>query len=397
MVFVCHAQKFTKTALKGLEIHNEREEKYTLSNKDIDKTKSCENYHIGECHDNYVQRFNELREEKVTGIVRSNSVAAVGIVISADKEFFDNLDTGREKEYFESVHKKISDLYGQENIISATVHKDEATPHMHIIVVPITEDGRLSAKELFNRDALKSLQDIAVDLQDEGFEIERGQINSENKHLSEEKFKIEQENQKLELERENLRLKAQRLQETQDFFLRERERFEELKKSREKISSIVDEVMKNETFIYKNLYKIDGLQLGELADMAAISENSLKELRSVKRAYRNLSEENENLRGYKEKFEEIEKEYKELKSEVKKISKIMDKMENLGFTEEIACSKTAIEWDNSKYDYQKRDLLIKIGKKPDDERNEVEKKLIEQNKNAKYLSKGFERDDGFER
>lgn len=397
MAFVLHAQKFTKSALKGLEIHNEREEQYTLSNKDIDKSKSSENYHIAECHDNYVQRFNELREEKITGLVRSNSVAAVGIVVSADKEFFDNLDTGREKEYFESVHRKIADLYGQENIISSTVHKDEATPHMHVIVVPITEDGRLSAKELFNRDALKSLQDIAVDLQDEGFEIERGQENSQNKHLSEEQFKIEQEWQKLEAEREQINQEFARLREIQSFLLNEKDRLDELKKSRESLEKTVEEIKENSTFLYKNVYKIEEAQLNKITNMAESSENLLREARIVRVKNKNLTKEKDDLMGYKEKFDEISKENKELKSEVKKISRIMDKMEKLGFTEDLECSKTAIAWDNAKYDYQKRDFLLKIGKKSDEERNEVEKKLVEQNKNAKYLGKGFERDDGFER
>lgn len=397
MAFVLHAQKFTKSDLKGIEIHIEREEKYTLSNKDINKSKISDNYTIGQCHENYVKRFNELREEKITGLVRSNSVAAVGIVVSADKEFFDNLDTGREKEYFESVHKKISDLYGQENIISATVHKDETTPHMHIVVVPITDDGRLSAKELFNRDALKSLQDIALDLQDEGFEIERGHTDSQNKHLSEEQFKIEQEKQKLEAEREKLRQESLELQRTREFFLEEGYRLEELKKSRKSISSIVDEVMKHETFIYKNLYKIDGLQLSELSNMAESSETLLKELRFTKNQNRKLTEENEDLIELKGRFRETTKENEELKREIKKITKIVDKMENLGFVKELACSKTAVEWDNAKYDYQKREFFKKIEKKPFEEQNEVERYLFKENEKLKSLGKGIGRDDGFER
>lgn len=381
MAFALHTQKFTKADLKGLEIHNEREQQYTLSNKDIDVSRSGHNYDLGECYKNYLKRFNELRETKINGLVRKNSVAAVGVLVSADKEFFRKLTPEQEKTYFESVYNKISDMYGKENIISAKVHKDEATPHMHLVVCPITKDGRLSAKELFNKNALRNLQDIALDLQKEGFEIERGQIDAKNKHLSEEEFKLEQDKRKLEEERIELDKQAEKIQKKREFLLKEGNRLEEVQKSFKLIDSVVDEVLKKETLLFKGLYKIDGLQLQKIVEMAKSSENLLKEWRLVKNENYNLRSENEDLKFFKDKFENLTKENKSLKHDLKRVSEVMDKIETLGFGEILECGKSAVKWEKAKYNYEKRQIFSEIEGKPEEKRNSFEKQLLER-KNA---------------
>ncbi|MCQ4866712.1 plasmid recombination protein, partial [Pseudoflavonifractor phocaeensis] len=46
------------------------------------------------------------------------------------------------------------------NIVSAVVHMDEKTPHLHLVFVPLTEDNRLCAKEIIgNRANLTKWQD----------------------------------------------------------------------------------------------------------------------------------------------------------------------------------------------------------------------------------------------
>ncbi|MEC2886016.1 plasmid recombination protein, partial [Bacillus thuringiensis] len=70
-------------------------------------------------------------------------------------------------------------------------------PHMHIGVMPITEDNRLSAKDMFTRKELISLQqDFPLEMREKGFDVERGE-GSEKKHLSPQAFK---EKQDLEIE-----------------------------------------------------------------------------------------------------------------------------------------------------------------------------------------------------
>lgn len=82
---------------------------------------------------------------------------------------------------------------GAENILYVTVHMDEKTPHMHFGVVPITEDGRLSAKEILgNKKAMTEFQDrFNQYVNDKGYKLERGapKHKSECKHQEIEQFK----------------------------------------------------------------------------------------------------------------------------------------------------------------------------------------------------------------
>jgi hypothetical protein len=74
----------------------------------------------------------------------------------------------------------LAEKYGN-NLIALTLHQDEKTPHLHAIVVPITNDTRLSAKELFNPKTLRSLQtDYAKAMSKYGFE--RGIEGSRARH-----------------------------------------------------------------------------------------------------------------------------------------------------------------------------------------------------------------------
>ncbi|WP_235062509.1 plasmid recombination protein, partial [Staphylococcus epidermidis] len=59
------------------------------------------------------------------------------------------------KQFFEHAKEFLEQEYGKDNLLYATVHTDEKTPHMHYGVVPITDDGRLSAKQVVgNKKAL---------------------------------------------------------------------------------------------------------------------------------------------------------------------------------------------------------------------------------------------------
>ncbi|HBC4355869.1 TPA: plasmid recombination protein [Staphylococcus aureus] len=66
--------------------------------------------------------------------------------------------------------------YGKENLLYATVHMDKITPHMHYGVVPITKDGRLSAKEVVgNKKALTEFQDrFNTYINKQGYDLKRG-------------------------------------------------------------------------------------------------------------------------------------------------------------------------------------------------------------------------------
>jgi len=177
--------------MKGLERHNSRD--FSKSkNEDIKEDKTIDNYdlrRIGE-EINYSKDVSKRLEEGYFYVpknmsqpkeIKDDQVHIVGIIVSANYEFFQGMPLEKEKEFFEKTLEKIEEKFGKENIISAKVHKDEKTPHLHIDLVPLTQEGKLSAKELFNKESLRSLQDIAIDLKKEGFDIERGKSTEEKK------------------------------------------------------------------------------------------------------------------------------------------------------------------------------------------------------------------------
>ncbi|WP_179108720.1 MobV family relaxase, partial [Staphylococcus hominis] len=81
-------------------------------------------------------------------------------IITSDNQFFSGKSDKDIKRFFEDSKAFLCEEYGEDNLLYATVHLDEATPHMHFGVVPLTEDGRLSAKDVLgNKKALTEFQD----------------------------------------------------------------------------------------------------------------------------------------------------------------------------------------------------------------------------------------------
>ena len=81
----------------------------------------------------------------------------VNFVISSDQEFFKNLSEERQREYFKISYDYLKDYFGEKNVVSAKVHLDETTPHMHFTAIPLI-DGKLNAKKLMNRNFLRKIQ-----------------------------------------------------------------------------------------------------------------------------------------------------------------------------------------------------------------------------------------------
>lgn len=84
---------------------------------------------------------------------RKDAVKMCDCVLTKPKE----LDDSKTRKFFEEGYRFLCARYGTENVISAWVHMDETTPHMHFAWVPVTHDGRLSAKDVVNKRDLKTL------------------------------------------------------------------------------------------------------------------------------------------------------------------------------------------------------------------------------------------------
>lgn len=186
---VVHMMKIKSGAVGGIQSHNNREHE-PKTNPDVDMSRSEDNYDLIPC-DNYKRSIKEKLSNLVESsrAVRKDAVVACNFIVTSDNETMDALGADRQREFFQDSVKWFSDRYGADRVLNATVHMDETTPHLHIGVMPITQDGRLSAKAIFTKTEMKAIQtEFARDV-GEKYGLERGVEGSERTHLSEARFK----------------------------------------------------------------------------------------------------------------------------------------------------------------------------------------------------------------
>ena len=133
-------------------------EKYA-SNPDVDTARSHLNFHLVTPQRKY--RAEAEKQIAEAGCrTRSDSVRVVEALVTASPEFFKGKKKGEIKAYFQEALDFIREHQDPKTIISAVVHMDEKTPHMHLCFVPLTADKRLSAKEIVgNKKKLTQWQD----------------------------------------------------------------------------------------------------------------------------------------------------------------------------------------------------------------------------------------------
>jgi hypothetical protein len=126
-----------------------------------------------------------IEEAGVKRKVKPDAVRAVEMILTASADFFERDAQGisldiRGGEWLQKNMEFLDARYGK-NVVALTLHQDEKTPHLHVIIVPLTEDNRLSAKEVFTPRTLRALQtDYAKAM--EIFGLERGIEGSKVKH-----------------------------------------------------------------------------------------------------------------------------------------------------------------------------------------------------------------------
>lgn len=126
-----------------------------------------------------------IEQAGVSRKVRGDAVRGMEFILTASPAFFRRDAQGLAEDVRQSawVRENLSFMkqrYGS-NLVGFMLHQDEKTPHIHAMVVPITKDGRLSAKEMFNPRTLRELQtDYASAMR--GFGLERGVVGSRARH-----------------------------------------------------------------------------------------------------------------------------------------------------------------------------------------------------------------------
>ena len=188
---VARMQKVKSGNLVGVGNHNQRNTD-NHSNKDIDVERSHLNYDLVNRTENYKRDIEQFINENKSSsrAVRKDAVLINEWIITYDNQFFKDKDDKDIKYIFEQSKDNFDEKFGDENIRYAQVHLDETTPHMHLGIVPFNAEKRLSAKTLFNRQALQAVQDeLPKYLNERGFELERGEKGSERKNLTVPEYK----------------------------------------------------------------------------------------------------------------------------------------------------------------------------------------------------------------
>ncbi len=139
--------KYKGPEIGHIEAHNERTKERYASNPDVDTSRSRLNFHLVTPQRKY--RAEAEKQIAEAGCrTRSDSVRVVEALVTASPEFFKGKKKAEVRAYFTEALEFIEKYQAKDTIISAVVHMDEKTPHMHLCFIPLTADKRLSAKEI---------------------------------------------------------------------------------------------------------------------------------------------------------------------------------------------------------------------------------------------------------
>ena len=184
-------EKMKSDNLVGIGNHNQRRFS-NHSNKDIDVSKSHLNYDILDKVKSYktdIEGYINANKSSKRA-VRKDAVLVCEWIITSDSDFFESMSPADTREYFQTAIDFFAERYGSKNLMYAQVHLDERTPHMHLGIVPFDKDNKLTAKTMFDRDALQDIQnELPRYMNERGFKVERGRAGSEAKHLTVQEYK----------------------------------------------------------------------------------------------------------------------------------------------------------------------------------------------------------------
>lgn len=173
----------------GLGNHIDRAEgkEKSYPHADAERIEDNRYYHVNDyCKMPINQAIQERIKDGYKGktAIRKDAVKYMTHILTGTHEDMHEIfkDEKKRKAWLNANFNFISDRFGKENIVRFTLHMDERTPHIHCVTVPITEDGRLSAKEMVgNNKKMEQTQDLYASYMKE-FGLERGRKKTGVKH-----------------------------------------------------------------------------------------------------------------------------------------------------------------------------------------------------------------------
>ena len=309
-------EKLTRAQAMGAYKHNERKTK-NHSNKNIDSSKTELNYYLKKNELSYIKEFDRIKKKyNLKGQIRSNSNIICEMVFTSDQKFFDEIGYEESKRYFTESYNFICNYknLGEQNIISAVVHMDEDTPHMHLLFIPVvhTTDkqgnkiDKVCCRDFWRgKNSYRDLQNAYFKhISEKGFKLERGELvevtNREHYSIQEYKKITNYENTKELLK--NIKLE---LPETPDI-----KDFKKLMLNRDE--KIENEVIKPKDDLINKLYNENISLHKELSKQA----NTINIATEYEKKHTQILEDNVNLQFKCKKLEKtLENKEKELKQQ----------------------------------------------------------------------------------
>ena len=299
--------KYKRDNLKGIFRHNERRNK-NFSNHNIDKEKSYLNYSLKKPKYSYEKEFDRMREEyNLKGQIKTVSNIACEYIITSNKEFFERIGEKETKRYFEVAYQFVCEYknLGEQYILSAKVHMDEQSPHMHLVFLPVvhTKDkkgnniDKLACSEFWKeKDSYRQLQNAFYNyMVSYNFELERGLPKEETgrQHIDLKEYKEITNFKNTKETLKNIKLELPEVPDIKDI--------RKVMINREKICN---EIIKPKDDIIKELYN----------DNLALHRELSKQSRVIKEAEKYQKERDTIIADNKElnnKVKELQNEYKE--------------------------------------------------------------------------------------
>ena len=309
-------EKLTRAQAMGAYKHNERKTK-NHSNKNIDSSKTELNYYLKKTELSYIKEFDRIKEKyDLKGQIRSNSNIMCEMVFTSDQKFFDEIGYEESKRYFTESYNFICNYknLGEQNIISAVVHMDEDTPHMHLLFIPVvhTTDkegnkiNKVCCRDFWRgKNSYRDLQNAYFKhISEKGFKLERGELvevtNREHYSIQEYKKITNYENTKELLK--NIKLELPKTPDIKDF--------KKLMLNRDE--KIENEVIKPKDDLINKLYNENISLHKELSKQA----NTINIATEYEKKHTQILEDNVNLQFKCKKLEKtLENKEKELKQQ----------------------------------------------------------------------------------
>lgn len=331
--------KYKRENLKGIFRHNERRNK-NYSNDNIDKEKTYLNYSIKSPQYSYEKEFDRIREKyNLKGQIKKVSNIACEYIITSDHDFFERIGEEETKRYFETAYKFVMEYkdLGEQYILSAKVHRDEQTPHMHLIFLPVfhTIDkkgnsiDKLACSEFWKaKDSYRQLQDAFYKyMVENGFDLQRGLPKEETnrQHYSVEEYKKITNFKQTKEVLKNIKLELPDVPDITDININ--------RLSKKRDEKILEEIIKPKDDLINELYQDKLILQQELLKKSKMFEKAEKYQKERNRIIvdnENLHNEVEQIKSeYKQKGIDIEWKYKSkikgLERENNHLHKIVDK------------------------------------------------------------------------